>query len=300
MSHFVCKRSEDDNKLVIKKIADSTAQQNQKTYLQRFAAYEIYNSQIAELQQIKMEMQDAEKLMATVYKTAPDGGNMLYNHIESLRDKLKNKAKFIAGLYTEQPIAAVSAFRRDFAAIEETSSINFETIQNLLSNKPKCQQDDSDKYTHGMDIYNAENIPSWDRLFDGIEQMEKRIKTENSLTTFRIQKAVTLEKLKELHGSLENRPEEAVLADDPDGLAPNISLKRHQKHALAWLKWRESNTEPSGGILADDMGLGKTLTMISLILDCKNSQEDQPLEECGEYFEFLNIFMQMPAAEVFI
>jgi len=75
---------------------------------------------------------------------------------------------------------------------------------------------------------------------------------------------------KDLHGSLKDCPAENVLADDPSGL--KVQLMDHQKHALAWMSWREQQ-RPRGGILADDMGLGKTLTMISLVLACKNRKE---------------------------
>lgn len=76
----------------------------------------------------------------------------------------------------------------------------------------------------------------------------------------------------DLHGSLKGCPAENVLADDPSGL--KVQLMDHQKHALAWMAWREKQ-RPRGGILADDMGLGKTLTMISLVLASKNRQESE-------------------------
>lgn len=87
---------------------------------------------------------------------------------------------------------------------------------------------------------------------------------------------ITSEAIDELHRSLESRPGETAVAEDPAGL--RIPLLLHQKQALAWLLWRESQ-KPQGGILADDMGLGKTLTMIALILTQKNQEENKEKDE---------------------
>ncbi|XP_006874874.1 PREDICTED: transcription termination factor 2 [Chrysochloris asiatica] len=81
---------------------------------------------------------------------------------------------------------------------------------------------------------------------------------------------ITSKAIDELHRSLESCPGETAQAEDPSGL--KVPLLLHQKQALAWLLWRESQ-KPQGGILADDMGLGKTLTMIALILAQKNEEK---------------------------
>ncbi|XP_074839644.1 transcription termination factor 2 isoform X2 [Carettochelys insculpta] len=80
----------------------------------------------------------------------------------------------------------------------------------------------------------------------------------------------TSEAINHLHRSLESCPTEETVAEDPSGL--KVPLLLHQKQALAWLLWRESQ-RPCGGILADDMGLGKTLTMIALILAQKRLEK---------------------------
>ncbi|XP_040914074.1 transcription termination factor 2 [Toxotes jaculatrix] len=91
-------------------------------------------------------------------------------------------------------------------------------------------------------------------------------------------KNATSEAIDHLHKSLESCPDSETEAPDPRGI--KVSLLAHQRRALAWLLWRETQN-PCGGILADDMGLGKTLTMISLILTkkIKAKEEDEKKEE---------------------
>uniref|UniRef100_A0A663LK84 Transcription termination factor 2 n=1 Tax=Athene cunicularia TaxID=194338 RepID=A0A663LK84_ATHCN len=84
------------------------------------------------------------------------------------------------------------------------------------------------------------------------------------------------EAVNHLHKSLESCPTEQAAAEDPSGL--KVPLLLHQKQALAWLLWRESQ-RPCGGILADDMGLGKTLTMIALILAQKQLKTEKRKEK---------------------
>ncbi|KAL4720904.1 hypothetical protein ACJJTC_015277 [Scirpophaga incertulas] len=90
-----------------------------------------------------------------------------------------------------------------------------------------------------------------------------------------------LERLRDLHESLDSRPPESKLATAPKAL--KTTLMPHQLHALAWLRWRETQ-RPCGGILADDMGLGKTIMMISLVLGDKEGdiEEDDDDEEPGK------------------
>ncbi|NWR30485.1 TTF2 factor, partial [Tachuris rubrigastra] len=87
--------------------------------------------------------------------------------------------------------------------------------------------------------------------------------------------SATCEAINQLHESLESCPTEQTVAEDPSGL--KVPLLLHQKQALAWLLWRESQ-RPCGGILADDMGLGKTLTMIALILAQKQLKTEKRKE----------------------
>ncbi|XP_066562621.1 transcription termination factor 2 isoform X2 [Amia ocellicauda] len=85
----------------------------------------------------------------------------------------------------------------------------------------------------------------------------------------------TADAIDHLHKSLESCPATEKEVEDPKGL--KVRLMPHQRQALAWLLWRETQ-KPCGGILADDMGLGKTLTMIALILAQKKKTDKKDIK----------------------
>ncbi|GAB0177693.1 transcription termination factor 2 [Grus japonensis] len=118
----------------------------------------------------------------------------------------------------------------------------------------------SEYYSHGFGMNSGVQ-----NLYGG-RMTEDRIRAVHNATS---------EAINHLYKSLESCPTEQTAAEDPSGL--KVPLLLHQKQALAWLLWRESQ-RPCGGILADDMGLGKTLTMIALILAQKQLKPEKRKE----------------------
>ncbi|XP_050296168.1 transcription termination factor 2 [Anthonomus grandis grandis] len=135
----------------------------------------------------------------------------------------------------------------------------------------------------------ANNI-AWENIQAGADAVMPRTFGKQALSTLNAQKAVTLDRLQQLHGALLTCPKEDDLENDPKGI--KVPLMPHQRRALAWLMFREKE-KPSGGILADDMGLGKTLTMIALILktliierEDKDSDYENRDEFIGKHTKF--------------
>lgn len=166
---------------------------------------------------------------------------------------------------------------------EESALIDTRTqFNNVLKklegypDEPKVPQKPHSNYLQTLDINNALTKKAAGNI-------DIKAMGDKALNTYRTQQTMTLDVLNSLHKSLGTCPSSDILADDPQTL--KVELMPHQKHAIAWLMWREIQ-KPHGGILADDMGLGKTLTMISLILKVYETRKDQSEDsETDDSFE---------------
>ncbi|XP_037729612.1 transcription termination factor 2 [Drosophila subpulchrella] len=208
-----------------------------KTEDQKVVSQAVYEEEIRKLAEKRVQLSDAEKLFEKVAHKLPDRGSQIRKRIDILRQELEGVTQYVSGLKVEpSKVPAIKVVKPAF-------------------NAPRAPLVDA---------------PDWDELSAAVHQIQPVYTGAQGMATFNNQKALTLESLKDLHGSLKDCPGPEVLAEDPQGL--KVTLMDHQKHALAWMSWRERQL-PRGGILADDMGLGKTLTMISSVLACKNRQE---------------------------
>ncbi|XP_059048235.1 transcription termination factor 2 [Achroia grisella] len=207
----------------------------------------IRENELSKLNGLKEDLQNIRYLLENMdVNTLPDGGVKLIQRLTGLEAEVRRQGDKVANMVVEPDSPTAADIAKD----------GFEA-----------------KLEQGL---------SWDDIQKASNAVQPRLFGKQAMATHLAERNLILESLRHLHSSLATQPPESQAAAAP--AAVRSSLLPHQLHALAWLRWRETQ-RPCGGILADDMGLGKTITMISLILSDKEDSIDNDYDDNEEYGE---------------
>ncbi|CAG5131816.1 unnamed protein product, partial [Candidula unifasciata] len=272
-----------------KKIIVNTQKSGESEVLKLDVPYtrEMLRNLICEKQALASELERFQVNLRRINLTKlPDNGQRVINTVKTMKDsvqKVEEKIKKAESELGTQAYLDQSSGGVDHNSYPQRSY----SQQNLLHWKSKPAE--SGHVFPGSVNYNNSNStdklqaphPQFVQDFGHHPQHLQQLFASNPqamtlyggrMTAQRLREvgSITTEAIDKLHKQLESCPTEETECPDPHGL--QVTLKAHQRQALAWLAWREKQVPP-GGILADDMGLGKTLTTISHIISQKVAME---------------------------
>ncbi|XP_065532691.1 transcription termination factor 2 isoform X2 [Lathamus discolor] len=215
-----------------------------------------------------VQLKQKKSTLATVnIQLLPDKGERLLKQVQDLEAALSTLNVSTAGEKSTSSSCCEESLPNAFGRPGGTKLVTPLPLQDPTARTPSGSH--SHPSAAAAALGSSEYYSHSFGMNSGMQNLYGGIMTKDRIRT--VHGAIS-EAVNHLHKSLESCPEDQTVAEDPCGL--KVPLLLHQKQALAWLLWRESQ-RPCGGILADDMGLGKTLTMIALILAQKQLKTEK-------------------------
>ncbi|XP_039353860.1 transcription termination factor 2 isoform X1 [Mauremys reevesii] len=228
---------------------------------------------------LTVQLKQKKSTLATVNVQAlPDKGERLLKQVQDLEAALS--ALSLSTAESAEKGNSVSSDNQEESQCNPFSRTTTEPPRTVHLKNPQPFQDPLAKTSLGL--HGCSSAPSlgpsqyYSHVYGANSSVQGLYGGRMTEDRLRAVHSATSDAINHLHRSLESCPTEEIVAEDPSGL--KVPLLLHQKQALAWLLWRESQ-RPCGGILADDMGLGKTLTMIALILAQKRLEKGKGKEK---------------------
>lgn len=277
--HRVDDDDDDDDDVVLVSVKPATQKTPPASAVQKtitsFPGFQSAKAQQADPGLLRAQLQQKKATLSSVNVAAlPDKGERLRVQVKELEDALESLS--LAAAAASQPESVGESESNDSTAgrpVVNPFSRQGGTMLLPVPPPPGPIQNQASGSSLGIKLSQGNS-----QMFGDLQMHSYyggRMTNDRLLAV----KNATCEAIDHLHKSLESCPDPEEEALDPRGI--KVPLLAHQRRALAWLLWRETQN-PCGGILADDMGLGKTLTMISLILtkkmEAKQESEKKKLD----------------------
>ncbi|CAG0915009.1 unnamed protein product [Notodromas monacha] len=226
----------------------------------------------ADVDRLKASIKNKELLLTQMRNTLPDKGKKLLDQIASMdRERVaaeeylaverRERLKQLKGY--DQPESFLTGPiepRPNHGGFTRPPAMDLKALLTSQVGLAKPQQRQVMEHMFAAD-------PAKNKLFGGRMNEARHLEA----------RTVTHESLHGLHESLKSMPAEKA-ADFEDPRRIRVPLMPHQRYAVTWAMWRETQNPP-GGILADDMGLGKTLTMIAVAIKSQELRRQVKEEE---------------------